>query len=98
MAPAFQGKSPADWRVAARWANKGYGGRWTEADAAAVAMPPLFEPVVQPERRRVNNGAGQMMAIDAIVECFGFDPEEDAELVCRLRRVCSSSGSGDDSD
>ena len=36
-----------------------------------------------------------MMAIDAIVECFD-DPEEDAELVCRPRRVCSSSGSGDD--
>ena len=60
-------------------------------------MPPLFEPVVRPERRRVNNGSGQMMAIDAIVECFD-DPEEDAELVCRPRRVCSSSGSGDDSD
>ncbi len=27
--------------------------------------------------------------IDAIVECFGFDPEEDAELVCRLRRAIS---------
>ena len=53
--------------------------------------------VVRPERRRVNNGSGQMMAIDAIVECFD-DPEEDAELVCRPRRVCSSSGSGDDSD
>ena len=73
-APAFQGKSPADWR-AARWANRDAScGQW--GGAAAVAMPGSF---CVGGASVALNGFGQMMAIDAVVVCFD-DPEEDAGL------------------